>query len=246
MRLLAAGLALCALLNAVLAVSRRQAPAVDEVGIRLDERGALESAALFGVGMRRLASDLGIIRMLLYYGGEEDDLPVGQDDGSHDGHEGHRHYGSFDPEHPERHYGGGRYQRLGPMAMRILDLDPSFSYAALFAAGALAFNLNRPDEALGVIDYGLKRDPKNLQYQRYAAAVGCHRRGNPEEVIRIMEPVLLDPDCPTMIKNLLAFLYYRSGKKDKAVRLYTDIYENTRDQGYRDLARRMLGRLGAG
>ncbi|MBI4678242.1 MAG: hypothetical protein HY748_11725 [Elusimicrobia bacterium] len=247
------GCVLCVLLNGVFSLRRPPVPA-DPVGLQLEESGALETAFLFGMGMRRLASDLGLIRMLLYYGGAEEEMPGeapvepagSQAHGHGHGHE-HRHGRSshYDPGHPERPFGGGRYPRLGPMAMRILDLDPSYSYPALFAAGALAFNLNRPQEALWVLDYAMKRDPGNLRYHQYVAAVGAHRKGTPKGVIGILETVVLDPECPTMIKNMLGFLYFKNGQKAKAIRVYRQILEESRDPSYRGLAERMLRRLDA-
>ncbi|MBI5622660.1 MAG: hypothetical protein HY924_02660 [Elusimicrobia bacterium] len=246
----ALGLACCVLLNA--GVARRQSwVREDRVGIQLPESGALESAFLFGMGMRRLAADLGLIRLLLYYGGSEDEFPGAEAaDGrreaveGHEGHEGHGH-AAFDSDHPERSFGGGRYPLLGPMSMRILDLDPSYSYPALFTAGALAFNLNEPQKAQWLLEYALKRDPGNRQYHEYLAAVGAHRKGTPKGVIEILERLVLDPECPTMMKNLLGFLYFKNGQREKAIAIYREIARDSRDQGYRGIAERMLRRLGA-
>ena len=42
-----------------------------------------------------------------------------------------------------------------------MSLDPTFSYAAQYAAGALAFNLGRSEEALALLRSALKNDPEN-------------------------------------------------------------------------------------
>ncbi|MFA6318958.1 MAG: hypothetical protein WC943_16230 [Elusimicrobiota bacterium] len=249
---LAGGLALCVLLNAVFA-RRPWTAQADQVGIQLAQDGALESAFLFGMGMRRLASDLGLIRLLLYYGGSEEEFPGAaaaaghEDDHDHDaehGAAGGRHRHEYDVDHPERSFGGGRYPLLGPMAMRVLDMDPSYSYPVLFTAGALAFNLNEPQKALWLLDYAMKRDPLNPRYHEYVAAVGAHRKGTPKGVISILERLVLDPECPTMMKNVLGWLYYKNGQKAKSVGVYREILRDSRDQGYRGIAQRMLERLG--
>mgnify|MGYP001614313766 FL=1 len=237
MRELALGLSLAAAAN--LGLGRlTPPPSADPYGVKAGSEGAVETAALFGLGMRRMAADLALIRMIIYYGTPEDD--------GH-GHQGpHEHHGhsEFDAEHPERSYGGGSYGKLGGMAMRILDLDPAFAFAPLFAAGALAFNLNRPEEAVEVLRYAIRRDPGQTQYQAYLGAIGFHRKGKPEEVARLLEPlVAYNPDCPTLIKNMLAFLYKRTGQYQKAIALYLDIYETSRDQGYRRMAERELREL---
>lgn len=197
---------------------------------------ALETAGLFALGMRRLAADLGLIRVIIYYGTPEDD-------GHGHGH-GHHGHDEFDPEHPERHYGGGRYPEMLAKAKSLVDVDPAFVYPVLFASGALAFNLNRPDEALELLSYALARDPRNLQYQSYVGAIGFHRKGDSAAVISLLEPALASPDCPTMIKSIMAFLYKRSGRRDKAIALYRDIHRNSRDEGYRRISARMLAEYG--
>jgi len=193
----------------------------------------VETASLFALGMRRLAADLALIRLLVYYGTPEEPQEAPEP----------RPHEPFHPEHPERYWAGGRYPELGPRALRILDIDPFFSYAALYSAGALAFNVGRPEEALDLLRYALSRDPANVQYQATAAAIGFYRKGESESVIRLLGPLVESPDCPTMIKNMVAFLYKRSGRREKAIRLYREILEVSRDPGYREIARRNLREL---
>ena len=233
MRWAGAALALSLVLNAF---SARVRPALPPMLLGLSGDGALETAALVSLGMRRLAADLGLVRLLVYYGSAEAGCS------EHGDHHGHAH---FDPAHPERSWGGGRYSELGPRALRILDADPSFGYAALFAAGALAFNLNRPDDALRVLDHALGRDPRNREFQAYVAAVGFHRRGDVAGVIARLEPFLGAPDCPVMIKHMVAFLYEKAGRRSRAVELNREILETSKDPGYRRMAAAALERLGS-
>lgn len=213
---LAAAFLCCSGLNALVAAALPAMPRAP-LGIRLEADSAVETASLFGLGMRRLAADLGLIRLLIYYGTPEPDA-----------------------DEQAQEQGGGHYPELGPRALRILDTDPSFNYPVLYAAGALAFNLDRTQEALDLLEHALKRDPKNIQYHAYVAAIGFHRRGDVDSVIRILEPMLASPDCPTMIKSMVAFLYKNSGRHDEAARLYRDIIGSSRDPGYRLTAERML------
>ena len=226
----AALLGLCAALNAV---SPRLRPAPPPLRQGLAAENAVESSALLSLGMRRLAADLGFIRLLIYYG-----TPEGPDEES----EGH-HHKPFDPEHPELFWGGGSYPEVAARALRLIDTDPTFAYPVLYASGALAFNLNRPDEALRVLRYALSRDPRNVQYQAYVMAVGLHRHGDKAGVIRILEPVLGESDCPAMIKNMMAYLYVQSGERRKAADLYRLIRDTSRDPHYRRLAEAALKRL---
>ncbi|HAM35868.1 MAG TPA: hypothetical protein DEB40_08485 [Elusimicrobia bacterium] len=224
----------CLLLNVF---SARIRPSPWPLRQSLSAQSAVETAALLSLGMRRLAADMGLVRLLIYYGSPE---TAHEESGTH----GHEHE-AFEAEHPERSWGGGSYGELGLRALRIMDLDPSMSYVALYASGALAFNLNRPMEALHVLRYALARDPRNIQYQAYVAAIGFHRHGDPAGVIHILEPVLDTPECPAMVKHMVAYLYVKTGQSQKAARLYKHILETSKDAGYRRMARAALARLNA-
>jgi tetratricopeptide (TPR) repeat protein len=213
--------------------SMRLRPGVWPLCQGLAPEDAVETSALVAFGMRRLAADIGLVHLLIYYGSPE----AGPEDDEA------RLHRRFDRDHPELAWGGGDYSGLGPRALRILDADPAFSYAALFSAGALAFNLNRPDDSLRVLRYALSRDAGNHQYQAYAAAVGFQRRGDPAGVVRLLEPVLETPDCPVMIKHLVARLYEKSGQLDKARQLYRRILDVSKDAGYRQMSKTALERL---
>lgn len=234
MRALALGLAASAALN--LAARRLSPPpAADPVGVRLRADSAVEDGTFFGLGMRRLAADLGLTRLLVYYGTPEEAGVLEEEPGSHPW---------VGIDHPELSWGGGHYPEMAARAERILDIDPSFSYVAIYAGGVLAYNLNRPQEALEVLDYALKRDPANDELSQYIAALGFSRRGDKARVIAILQPMLAKPDCPTMIKNMMGTLYKDIGRRAEAVTLFRDISAHSRDDGYRRLARHMLAEMG--
>lgn len=225
MRALAAGLVLTAVLNLA---ARPLQPPPRPAEVRPTPDQAVEAAGFLSLGMRRLAADVALTRMLIYYGTPEKD------------EHGHEHGGRGEG------YGGGHYDELGPRARAIMALDPSFSYATLYAAAALAFNLKRPDEALDLVAQGLKSDPGNVQYKAYAAAIGIYQQKDGlARTLELLEPTLAEPDCPTMLKSMVAFLYKRSGRREKAVALYREIAATSRDAGYRSLARNALSELNA-
>lgn len=217
---------LCAGLNTM---SGRLSPSPPSLraGHALNPDTAVESAGLYSLGLRRAAADLGLVRMLIYYGTSEN--PDGTPE-VETGHEGH-------------HHSHGMHRELLPRALAIIDADPSFTYSVLYAAGALAFNLNRPDEALRLLSYALSRDPRNAALRSFAAAIGFHKKGDINGVIALLEPLLEDQDCPTMTKHLLAYLYRKAGRVDRARSLYADILEHSRDEGYRTMAAAALREL---
>lgn len=220
MRELALGLLLAGAVNAAFIPAAR--PPSRGVPMRLSPETAVETAGLMSLGMRRMAADLELVRLLVYYGTPEEGAS----------------------EH-ESENGLGRYPELLPRARRILDLDPKFSYAVLYGAGALAFNLSRPNEALDLLEDALKREPDNAQYRAYIGAVGFQKSGDTSRVLAVLEPTLSRPDCPTMIKSMVAFMYKRLGRRAEAIRVYRDILGTTRDAGYRATAEHALVELGA-
>lgn len=216
-------------------------PAPDSM--RLDYDDAVEGVGLMSLGMRRLAADLAFIRLLMYYGSPEQHEEVGEPPhGPGDGHEhgpadGHA-YGGLEASRE------GEHGQILPRTIRILDLDPFFSYAAIYSAGALAFNLRRPDEALAVLRHAVARDPRNWKYHAYVAAVGFSKKGDVDAARSQLEPIARDPQCPTMLKHMLAFMNARLGRREDAIRLYREVLRS-RDKDYHHLARQALERLGA-
>lgn len=196
-------------------------PAPPPSEIHLSHEDAVESAGLLSLGMRRLAADLAFTRLLMYYGSEDERL-----------------------SDQDLHNGKGDYPELAARTMRILDLDPWFSYAAHYTAAALAFNMDKPNQALEVLRYAAARDPRNWQYRSYMAAIGFRRQGEARKVLLELSPVLRDPECPTMLKHIVAFLNRRLGHREEAIRLYRDVLQS-RDKSYHAMARAALRELGA-
>lgn len=196
--------------------------------MRLGAQDAVTSAALLSLGMRRLGADIGLIRLLVYYGTPERGLEEGHHE--HDGHGPHD-------------YGAGVYSELGPRALRILDLDPYWDYPVLYTAGALSFNLHRPQEALQLLREGLRYRPKDPRYLAYMAAIGFHEDGDMAKVVDELTPVVGE-EAPTILKNMLAYMNVRLGRREEAVRLYREMLLS-RDENYHPVARRALKALGA-
>ena len=215
------------LLNLFVAGSFRL-PFPEANAMRVPSDDAVESGAFLTLGMRRLAADLSLIRLIMYYGTPE--LEHAEEGHDHASHTGRAH--GVD-------YGGGSYHEILDRTLQVLDLDPYFTYAALFSAGALAFNLQRPDEALAVLQKAMERNPKEWTYHAYVVAIGFHKKGDAKQVLEQLTPVLSEPDCPTLLKNMVAFLNRRLGHKEEAIRLYREILL-AKDKSYEGFARRAL------
>ncbi|MBI4056349.1 MAG: hypothetical protein HY399_02255, partial [Elusimicrobia bacterium] len=86
--------------------------------IRMKASEAVRDIAFLSLGMRRLGADVEFIQLMQYYGTSEEEQ------------EHHRH---------DLKYGAGNYPEFFVRARHILDLDPYYRNACLYAAGVLAF-----------------------------------------------------------------------------------------------------------
>lgn len=200
--------------------------------VSLSGDGVVAGATLWSLGMRRIAAELGFVRALVYFGTHEDEL---------EGHEGHEEGTAHAHAHD---LVVGRYEELLPRFKRILALDPYWTHPVLWGAGALAFSLDRPDEALAVLDLGLKARPADAKMLATVAAVGFQKRGDLSQALERLMPVVDSGEAPTMLKNIAAYMNERAGHRDTARRLYREILDS-RDLSYHDNAERGLTRLGA-
>jgi len=208
------------------------------------EEHALTDAAGALFGLRRFGADLGLIQMLQYYA-----TPAGAGPSrARDGDDPHDHQmpsmssgeGKADQN---THVRIGAYGEMSSYALRVLSLDPYFHYAILFGAGALAFNLNRDDEATALLTKAAAIDPTFWQYRLYAGAIAFRRNNEIDKIIPLLEEALKYPDCPSMIHNILGNIYVKLGDIPRAVAVYTHLAETSRDPAYRHTAQEKLERL---
>lgn len=200
--------------------------------------GAAEDALALSLGLRRLAADLWFVRLMQYYGTHEfQDPDIGHAAPGHV-HDGHCCEGS--------HFGEGRYPEFLNYSRHILALDPYFVNAGLYAAASLAFNLYRPEEAVSVVNLALIYSPREWKYVRLLAAIGYSKAKNPAKVAQQIAPLLEEPDCPVMIRQLAAFLNKKAGDRAAAYAIYKSILTATRDPFYIENARKEMAKLEKG
>lgn len=198
--------------------------------MRVPLAGATGDMLALALGSRRLFADLWFIRLMQYYGTREF---TGEEE-----HEGGEHH------HDEHeNYGGGEYPLFLPMARHVLEVDPAFTAAGLYAAASLAFNMQRGEEAQELLNYALKYNPREWKYLTMLAAIGYSKAQNPIAVAEAIAPILKDPDCPVMLKQLAAFLNKKAGNYAAAAAIYADIAATSRDEAYVKNARRELEKL---
>ena len=74
----------------------------------------------------------------------------------------------------------------------------------------------RPEEAVSLLNGALIYRPKEWKYVALLAAIGYSKAKNPAKVSELITPLIMEPDCPVMIRQLAAFLNKRMGNYSAA------------------------------
>lgn len=184
-------------------------------------------------GLRRVASGMLFINLLQYYGTPEIDEHA-HFHNHNDGH-GHnqRHYKL------EHEFGAGNYPLFYEYSRKIIFMDPYFSNAALYSCGALAFNLNRPEQAISLLKTVISYSP-NLDYYKMLAAIAVKNSGKRKELAQLMYEIAINKDTPVLLKNSAAFINKINGRPDRAREIYRLIIDTTKDESYIKIAKKNL------
>lgn len=184
----------------------------------------------------------------------EDDMEFQSGKENQDSHFEEGHEGAHEHAHSHLHLGSEGtadatnqpspgFPLLVDFAIRAGTLDPRFHFAYLFASGALAFNLNRGEDAVRVLEHGIRGDPSFWRYRMYLGAISYRKNQETEKVIETLEQAIVDPDCPSMIKNILAHIYIKNGNLKRAAEIYVNLLDS-RDPSYSIHAENQLIKLG--
>ncbi len=173
------------------------------------------------LGFRRLSADLAWIRILQYYGTHEDEADQ------------HIKENSVCMQKES-------YNKLFPLFCLVVRLDPYFHFAYLYGSGILAYNHERYDEAVSLLEEGVSNCPKYWKFNVYLAAIGYKIKKQENKVIYLLEKVVDYSDCPVMIKSILALLYEKKLQYVKAKRIWENILKTSKDKGYRKKAKKHL------
>jgi len=172
------------------------------------------------LGARRAAADVGWIQLLQYYGSPEVKCT---------------HEDNHELYHEHLNGRGGEYFDLLKYSLRITRLDPRFYHVYLYAAGALGWNLSRTDEALQILQEGIKHNPKYWRFYLYISAIVYKQLKEYKKMVEVLEKVVKYPDCPNIIKSILANIYESLGEYEKCLRMWIEIL-NSGDNSYQNKA----------
>jgi hypothetical protein len=201
-------------------------------------------------GLRRLSADIAWIQLLQYYGSPETTIDkdteyqVSIDMVKHLlGKNDFEKETCLDPNCTDKHHyhpniEGGVYPELYKYCLRVIQLDPFFSFAYLYGAASLGWNLNRPDEAIELLQTGISnmetfrseitKDTHQPYWQLhlYLGALTYRKMGEFEKMRGLLETAVLQPECPNMVKVLLANIYQKESKFAPALKLWLEVYDS--------------------
>lgn len=184
------------------------------------------------LGARRIGADLAWVHLMHYYARDPmtDQRKLEIEYSSFIHKKGERLGGDDNSYQPFTRKDEG-YEKLYEKALRVVELDPMFYYAYIYASGALAWNLKRYDQAYALLNKGLKNNPTYWRFAVYISAILFKEKGDIASMIKTLEGVIAYPDCPNLIKSIVANYYKRSGQYVKSIDLWIEIYESD-DESY--------------
>ncbi|MCG3205346.1 MAG: hypothetical protein KCHDKBKB_02066 [Elusimicrobia bacterium] len=134
---------------------------------------------------------------------------------------------------------GKNYPSLKEETLRVTRIDPYFTRAYLFGAATLAWlkATNRPDEAMEILKEGISYNPSYWSFRTVAAGIGYMKTSQLDNMIRMLEDALKDPNCPPTIKSVLANSYKAKKRYADALRIWEAVLQSPQDREYHDRAR---------
>ncbi|MFQ3675406.1 MAG: hypothetical protein SNJ64_02545 [Endomicrobiia bacterium] len=203
-----------------------------EIKIPLEKYFVLDSIGYVS-GLRKVVSDIAWIQLLQYYGTDYYEL---KDENTPEENIAftkylNEHASSHDHCEHRTKIQPGRYKKFLQYCQRVIRLDHNFSFVYFYGSGALAWNLERPDEALDLISEGIK----NLEYQKYDSnsdywtlilyqSAIIYKKGEKyKELIGEIEKIVAKGKAPNLVKSILANLYKKFEQYDNAIKVWQDI-----------------------
>jgi tetratricopeptide (TPR) repeat protein len=134
------------------------------------------------------------------------------------------------------HYGGerrsskveGRYALLYPLLDLATTLDPHFDVAArlgaIFLSEGFPGGPGRTDQAIALLEKGLRNDPRRWQYRHDIGFVHYWWIRDYQEAARQFELASQLPDAPLWLRTMAAVTLAKGGDRAGARKLWTELY----------------------
>ena len=136
-----------------------------------------------------------------------------------------------------------RWAKLYDYCSLATDLNPGFISAYTFGASALAFHLQRIDEAARLLEKGIKANPDAQRLKFLLAAIGYQYSDRSDLVIPALEEEAGRPDAPPEMINILANTYQKVGRYQDAIRVWQGLLKNGETDEQRIVAGQKLQEL---
>lgn len=143
----------------------------------------------------------------------------------------------------------GRYALLYPLLDLTTTLDPHFDVAArlgaIFLSEGHPGGPGRPDQALALLEKGLKNDPDRWQYRHDIGFVHFWWLKDYKEAARQFELGSRLPDAPKWLRTMAAVTLTKGGDRASARQLWNELYTTADVDWLRDAAAYRLRQLAA-
>jgi tetratricopeptide (TPR) repeat protein len=136
-----------------------------------------------------------------------------------------------------------RYPKLFEYCRMTADLNPHFLKPYELGASVLAFQVNRPQEAIELLRRGIETNPSSVRLKLLLASIGYLNADQYGSILPLMEGILRSGDAPPMMVNILANTYQKAGRWDDAIRVWRWILNHSNRNEDRDGAARALEKL---
>jgi tetratricopeptide (TPR) repeat protein len=156
-----------------------------------------------------------------------------------------------------QHFGGTRraqggdksYHLLYPLLDLTTTLDPHFNIAYRFGAIFLAEEYpngpGRTDQAIALLERGLKADPTRWQYAQDAGFVHYWWRQDYKAAAEWFDRASRIEGAPWWLRSMAASTLAEGGDRQSSTQLWRQLYETTDDAWVRDNAQLKLAQLKA-
>lgn len=137
-----------------------------------------------------------------------------------------------------------RYPYTRTLFETLTRLDPRFENAYVFGALILAEDSGNLEAALALLKRGIRENPESwLLVFEYGFTLYLH--GNdPEGAAVYFERASRMAGAPDWVKRLAAYSAKKAGRREMAIRLWSEIYRQTDNDEIRRVAREYLRELG--
>jgi len=187
----------------------------------------LQDAAFLSAGFRRLAADVAWIQYLQFLGVRE--------------------FGRGGYATQEELDSGVQYPGLMRRTLRVVRLDPWFRQAYLYGASVFAWSsaTKSPENAIALLREGIHYDPDYWMYHTFLAAIAFKEKDQFDKMAGTLENALIHPDCPAVIKSILANFYKKEKRYADALRIWQGLLTDDSAPEYHERAAGEIIRLRA-